>query len=86
MHELSVALEVCRLAEAQVGREALPSVRAVGLEVGDQAGVAVEHLTFCLEALLGAPPFGKAWPEVARRSGDVLRLTYLEVDDGCPEN
>jgi len=74
------------MAEEHVGRDALSTVRAVGLEVGDEAGVAVENLTFCLEALLAAPPFGAAWPDVTRRPGDDLRLTYLEVDDGRPDD
>ena len=86
MHELSLALEVCRMAEVRVGRPALPKVRAVGLDVGDDAGIAVENLTFCLEALLAAPPFGHAWPDVTRSAGDDLRLTYLEVDDGRPDD
>ena len=34
MHEMSIALEVCRITESQVGREALPRVREVGLVVG----------------------------------------------------
>lgn len=81
MHEMSIALEVCRMAEVQVGRAALPRVTAVGLEVGDDAGVEVGNLQFCLEALLSAPPFRAARPVIARRPGDVLRLDYLEVDD-----
>lgn len=83
---MSIALEVCRMTEAQVGREALPRVITVGLEVGDDAGVEVDNLAFCLDALLGAPPFGGARLKIARRSGDVLRLDYLEVDDGRPDD
>jgi len=79
---MSIALEVCRMAEERVGTEALGSVRAVGLEVGDEAGVEADNLAFCLEALLAAPPFGGARPVITRRRGDVLRLAYLEVDDG----
>lgn len=86
MHELSIALEVCRMAEDHVGRAALPQVREVGLEVGDDAGVEVDNLQFCLEALLSAPPFRAARPVIARRPGDVLRLDYLEVDDGRPDD
>jgi Zn finger protein HypA/HybF involved in hydrogenase expression len=82
MHELSLALEVCRLAEAQVGREQLADIVEVGLEVGDDAGVEVENLKFCLEVLLSSQPFAKAQPKITRRTGDVLRLSYLEVDDG----
>ncbi len=85
MHEMSVALEVCRMAEAHLDP---PGVRLVelGLEVGDDAGLEPENLQFCLEALLAAPPFSGAKAVVTRVAGDVLRLTYLEVDDGGPND
>lgn len=86
MHELSVALEVCRMAEERLGKDALPRLVAVGVEVGDDAGIEPENLTFCLEALLGAPPFRRATPRVTRLPGDVLRLAYLEVDDDSPDD
>jgi Zn finger protein HypA/HybF involved in hydrogenase expression len=86
MHEMSVALEVCRIAEQRLGLEALPSLRAVCLEVGDDAGVELSSLSFCLETLLGAPPFAGAKPLIERRAGDVLRVSYLEVDDGRPDD
>jgi Zn finger protein HypA/HybF involved in hydrogenase expression len=86
MHEMSIALEVCRMAEERLGRDGLPAVRAVGLEVGDDAGVEVGSLAFCLEALLGAPPFTGATPVIERRAGDVLRLSYLEIEDGRPDD
>lgn len=86
MHELSVALEVCRMTEARVGATGAAAVRTVGLEVGDDAGVEIGNLQFCLETLLGEPPFGGARPVILRRSGDVLRLAYLEVDDGSPDD
>jgi Zn finger protein HypA/HybF involved in hydrogenase expression len=84
VHELSLALEVCRIAEGQVGPEALPRVTEVGLLVGTDAGIEVENFRFCLEALLTAPPFRRARPALERCPGDELRVTYLEVDDGGP--
>jgi len=83
MHELGVALEVCRMTEARLGADGVAAVRAIGLEVGDEAGVEVGNLQFCLEALLAEPPFAGARPVILRRAGDVLRLAFLEVDDGC---
>jgi len=58
----------------------------LGLEVGDDAGVEIESLRFCVEALLSAPPFEGARAMVVRVPGDVLRLTYLEIDDGGPDD
>ncbi|HXF96354.1 MAG TPA: hydrogenase maturation nickel metallochaperone HypA [Gemmatimonadales bacterium] len=86
MHELSIALEVARLAQERLGPEGVRRLVTVGVEVGDDAGVEVGSLEFCLEAVLAAPPFPGARPRVERRPGDVLRLSYLEVDDGGPNH
>ncbi len=86
MHELSIALEVCRMAEERLDRETLPRLVSVGLEVGDESGLEPANLEFCLEALLSAPPFGGARPVITRLHGNELRVTYFEVEDGCPEN
>jgi Zn finger protein HypA/HybF involved in hydrogenase expression len=85
VHELSIALEVCAIAERTLGDRA-PHLTRVGLEVGDAAGIVVENLTFCLDTLLAEPPFRGAGVEVAGVSGDVLRVSYLEVDDERPAN
>ena len=84
MHELSIALDVCRIVEEHVGAEALARVTEIGLDVGDRAGIEIDNLEFCLEALLGAPPFGRAVPKIERLEGDELRVTYLEVEDDGP--
>ena len=86
MHEMSVALEVCRMAEERLGRDALGGIVAVGVEVGDDAGVEPENLAFCLEAVLATPPFQGAKPVITRQRGDVLRLSYLEVENGRPND
>ena len=86
MHEMSVALEICRIAEQSAGPQGARAVTAVGVEVGDDAGVEISSLAFCLEAVLSAPPFAGAKPEITRLSGDVLRVAYLEVDDGRPDD
>lgn len=74
------------MAEDHVGRAQLPNVVSVALEVGDDAGIEVDNLTFCLETLLASPPFTRARPTITRTRGDVLRLTSLEIDDGCPDD
>jgi Zn finger protein HypA/HybF involved in hydrogenase expression len=86
VHEMSIALEVCRIAEDYVGLEALPRVREIGLVVGERSGVEPDSLRFCLESLLERPPFTGARPAMELTPGDDLRVTYLEVDDERPSN
>ena len=81
MHEMSLALEICRIAELEVGSELLPRVVEVGVEVGTEAGVEPDNLEFCLGALLEKPPFGRGRPVLEHVSGDDLRVTYLEIDE-----
>jgi Zn finger protein HypA/HybF involved in hydrogenase expression len=86
MHEMSVALEVCRIAEDQVGLAALPNVREVGVVVGRDSGVEPESLRFCLETLLNSAPFRGARAALDLTPGDDLRVSYLEIDDDDPAN
>ena len=86
MHEMSIALDVCRIVEERVGRASLPELLTVALDVGDEAGVEPDSLAFCLEVLLKQPPFGNARPLLSRVPGDVLKVNYLEVDDGSPND
>lgn len=86
MHELSVALEICRIAEAQVGRDGLAAVTEVGLEVGRDAGVEPDNLLFCLRALLDRPPFSGPTTVLELTNGDDLRVRYLDVDDDRTTN
>jgi Zn finger protein HypA/HybF involved in hydrogenase expression len=81
VHELSLALDVCRIAEEHVGSGALARVTAVGLDVGDRSGIEIDNFEFCLEALLGSAPFGNGRPEIRRLEGDELSVTYVEVED-----
>lgn len=86
MHEMSVALEVCRMAEERLG-PAAETLVALGVTVGDEAGIEPENLAFCLEALLAEPPFRGAEPRILREPGDGLHLSYLEVaDDGSQDD
>ena len=81
MHEMSIAMEVCRIAQDYVGFDALPRVREIGLVVGEHSGVEPGSLLFCLETLLAQPPFQDAKPAMEMTAGDELRVTYLDVDD-----
>jgi Zn finger protein HypA/HybF involved in hydrogenase expression len=82
MHELSMALEVCRLAGEVLTREQGAAVRGIGVEVGDDAGIELANFRFCLDALLTEPPFTGATADLRTVPGESLRLTYVEVDDG----
>ena len=86
MHEMSIAMEICRMAEERLTPEQVAQLTEVGVEVGDDSGLEPENLQFCLEALLMHPPFTGAKPVIRRSSGDALRLDYLEFDDGRPDD
>lgn len=85
MHEMSIALEIARIAEEKLGATA-PQLVEVGVEVGDAAGVEPSSLEFCLEAVLATPPFRGARGAILSASGDTLQVAYLEVDDGNPDD
>lgn len=86
MHELSVALEIRRIAQERLAPSQQPQLSAVGVEVGDLSGIEPESLRFCLQAVFLEPPFRGAEPVLQRLPGDALRVTYLEVDDGRPDD
>ena len=86
MHELSLALEVCRIAELHAEPHGAGAVRAVAVEIGDDTGIEVDNFRFCMEALLGEPPFAGARLELIPGRGEDLRVSYLEVDDGSPDD
>lgn len=81
MHEMSLAFEICRLAEAKLG-PAARDVTRVALVVGDQAGIEAGNLEFWLDEMLSRPPFGRGRPLIRTVPGDALEVEYLEVDDG----
>lgn len=85
MHEMSIALEIARIAEDRLG-VAAPQLVSLAVEVGDESGVEPANLEFCLEAVLATPPFRRAKGTVMRTRGDALQLAYLEVDDGNPDH
>jgi Zn finger protein HypA/HybF involved in hydrogenase expression len=86
LHELSVALEIRRIVETHLAPGDRPLLVAVGLEVGEQSGLEPENLRFCLEAVLCEPPFTTVRSDIAWLPDDTLRVTYLEVDDGRPDD
>ena len=85
MHEMSIALEVGRLVVERM-KECPGRLLRVALEVGNDSGVEPGSLEFCLEAVLAHPPFNRPVVNLAQVDGDALRLDFLEIDDGRPDN
>lgn len=81
MHEMSVALEICRLVEEKLTPQQLRGLVTVAVDIGDDSGLEPANLEFCLESMLAQPPFPGARPVLCRQPGDVLRVSYLEVDE-----
>lgn len=86
MHEMSIAMEICRVAERNAGGPGAAGVRVVAVDLGQDAGVEPANLQFCLETLLASPPFAGARPELQTVPGHDLRVAWLEVDDGRPDH
>ncbi len=83
---MSIAQEICRITREQVGEDGCARVVRVGIEVGPFSGVEPDNLVFWLEVLLGEPPFTGAEPLIHPAEGEVLRVSYLEVEDPGPED
>lgn len=86
MHEMSLALEICRIAEDQVGHEGLARIREVGIRVGRDSGVEPDALEFCLGAVFAHPPFAGARVALEIDAGQELLVSYLEVEDVRPSH
>lgn len=84
MHELSVALEICRVIEERLLPLQLPQLVELGLEVGERSNLELPNLTFCLDTLLAHPPFAGATVVITRGDGDDMRVSYMEIDDERP--
>jgi Zn finger protein HypA/HybF involved in hydrogenase expression len=86
MHELSLAVEIGSIAEHALGAD-VPRCVAVGVDVGVQSGVEPSALEFCLESVFRQPPWRGARPVVSQQPGDILQVSWLEVeDDDRPED
>ena len=74
-------MEICQIAERAIGPRLASTVTEVVVDVGDDAGVEIQNLEFCLETLLQSPPFSAARAVVRRESGDGLRVASVEVEE-----
>jgi Zn finger protein HypA/HybF involved in hydrogenase expression len=82
---MSVAMEIARIAEVKL-KDSAHQLVTIAVDVGDNAGVEYSSLEFCLEAVFATPPFRGAKPHIVPCTGDVLRVAWLEIDDGSPED
>ena len=80
MHELSLAIEIGRLAEEKLGAQVGQCV-AVGVEVGTESGVEPSALEFCLEAVFSHPPWNGAKAVLSRPTGDIFQVTWFEIEE-----
>ena len=78
---MSVAMEVCAIAERAIAGRSPSCITEVVVEVGDLAGIEIQNLEFCLDTLLRTPPFTRAHAVVRRERGDVLRVASVEIDE-----
>jgi len=81
VHELSIALEICRVVEERIPAAQLHQLAEVGLDIGERATMEVANLQFCLDTLLAHSPFAGADVVIARTDGEDTRVSYLEIDD-----
>jgi Zn finger protein HypA/HybF involved in hydrogenase expression len=81
VHELSIALEICRVIEERLTPVQRPQLVELGLEIGEESPLEVPNLEFCLDTLLAHPPFAGAEVSITRTAGDDTRVSYLELDD-----
>jgi hypothetical protein len=77
-------MEICSVLEQQLDPSQRAQLVTVGLDVGEDAGIEMSNLQFCLDALLTQPPFAGAAVTVTSVPGGDLRVGYLEVDDERP--
>jgi Zn finger protein HypA/HybF involved in hydrogenase expression len=80
VHELSLAMEIGRLAEEKLG-ESVARCVAVGVDVGTDSGVEPSALEFCLQTVLSQPPWTGARPVLTCPQGDLFQLSWLEIED-----
>ena len=81
-----MALEIRRIAETRLASDERARLVTVGLEVGEESGLEPDNLRFCLDAVFAEPPFEAPRAVIERPPGDALRVIYLEVDDGRPDD
>ena len=60
MHELSIAQNILEIVKQNVSEEELSKVRSIKLRIGEFAGIVVDSLEFCFEAVTADTTLEKA--------------------------
>jgi hydrogenase nickel incorporation protein HypA/HybF len=88
VHEAAIALALIELCEAHLRARAGAKLTAVGVRIGELAGVDPDALTFSFNCLVADTPLAGAVLQIAWLPRDgapedaqALDLHYLEVDD-----
>jgi hydrogenase nickel incorporation protein HypA/HybF len=74
MHEMSIAESIAQIAEGAVEQDEAARVRRVFVEIGQLAGVEVEALRFCWDAVTRDGRIAGAALEILRPSGQAWCL------------
>ncbi len=81
MHELSIATAILDQAREQWNLRPGERLSKIGLRLGGFAGVDVNSLTFCFEALAKDTEFETVTLEIERTAQDELQMAFLEFDE-----
>ncbi len=81
MHELSIATAILDQARQQWDLRPAGRLTKIGLRLGDFAGVDVNSLTFCFEALAKDTEFEPVTLDIERTERDDLQMAFLEFDE-----
>jgi hydrogenase nickel incorporation protein HypA/HybF len=85
MHEMGIAESVLEIVRQYVPEPNGQLVRRVSVRVGEFAGVQVDSLRFCFEAIVAGTPYQAASLAIEQvpAVGD-LSVTELELEDEAP--
>jgi hydrogenase nickel incorporation protein HypA/HybF len=64
MHELSIAQDILEIVKQNVPEDELSKVRTIKLKIGEFAGIVVDSLEFCFEAVIAETSLNKAKLEI----------------------
>jgi hypothetical protein len=91
MHEMGIANSILEAAHKELHGYPRHRVSKIGLRIGEFAGVDIESLKFCLEAVAKSENLGSPALEIEScspghgRRGDELQIAYFELEEDAME-